>query len=113
MQRAHKEADSQVACLPSTTGPVLTCVNGALAEPKRTLKRVLSLEYRRAIHKDIAIAVQISRDFVGKVNAIDIPVYLMSDGKAGLSGGFSIGYSSDNDKLQIGVFVTQPFSLFN
>lgn len=113
VQRSYKEADGQVACLPTTTGAILSCVNGALSAPTNTVKRIISLEHRRSVSKTLAIAIQLSHDFASGVNTIDIPVYLISDGKAGLSGGFAVGYSSDKDKIQLGVFVTQPFSLFN
>jgi hypothetical protein len=66
-----------------------------------------------------AIAPQFSYDLVGDAYGVDVPFYLVGDGKGKLRGGFRLGYTNQkkadggrDDDISLGVFLGVPFSVF-
>ena len=113
VESAYKDAKSSTACLPSptSTNTLLTCANGSIGAPTRETTQKLDLEYRRKISERYAYSVQLSRDFKDKVTSVLLPFYLVGNDKDGLSGGISLGWSSDDKKVAASVFVGKAFSV--
>lgn len=110
--RDFRPGDSKIACLAAST-PVLQCVQGALAAPEKQLAKIVSLEYRTYLGKSTgaALAVQLARDLSSKTSSVQVPLYLVGNGKDGLTGGIALSYATDDHKVGVAVFVTQGFAL--
>lgn len=115
VQSAYKDAKSSSQCLqsPPASGAFLTCADGPIGEPSRATTQILSLEWRRQITEKIAFSMQVSRDFKSKVSTVQVPVYFIGDAKSGLSGGLAFGWTSEDHKTSLGVFVGQAFKLLD
>lgn len=108
--RTYKEGDSQIACLAVST-PVLQCVQGSLAAPEKQLAKIISLEYRTYLGKGAALAVQLARDLSSNTSSVQVPLYLIGNGKDSLTGGIALSYTTDDHKVGVAVFVAQGFAL--
>jgi hypothetical protein len=113
VQAVVKDAKSSTACLqnPGGSSALLTCASGAIGPPKRQNTQVLDLEWRRKVADRYAFSLQLSHDFKEKVTTATLPVYLIGNKTDPLTGGVSLGWSSDDRKLSIGVFVGKAFTL--
>jgi hypothetical protein len=115
VESAYKDAKSSSLCLqtPPATGTFLTCADGPIGEPSRTTTQILSLEWRRQITEKVAFSLQASRDFKNRISTIQLPLYFIGDAKSGLSGGLTLGWTSEDHKASLGVFVGQAFKLLD
>jgi len=115
VEAAYKDAKSSTQCLqtPPATGAFLTCADGPIGEPSRSTTQILNLEWRRQITDKVAFSLQASRDFKNKISTVQLPVYFISDAKSGLSGGLTLGWTSEDHKASLGVFVGQSFKLLD
>lgn len=115
VQSSYKDAKSSSQCLatPSANSSFLTCANGSIGSPAHKTTEILALEWRQQVTEHAAIALQVSRDFRNKITAVQLPVYFIHDAKGGLTGGFTFGWTSQDHKGSMGVFVNQAFSLFD
>jgi len=113
VQQAYKDATSKVLCpaMPSGAGPI-SCISGPVGVPADKKQELLTLEFRQAVSKDLAVSVSGTRDFKNKVSGVQVPIYLVSDGKS-LTGGIRFDWSSDTHKTTAGIFIGQPFQLSN
>ena len=112
-QSAPKDASSRSTCLstPPTGQTLLTCANGPIGAPARKTTQILSIEARAVFSTHYAAELQASRDFRNHLSAVHIPMYFIPSDKTGLSGGIVLGWTSDDHKVGLGVFVGQSFSV--
>lgn len=115
VRSAYKDAKSSTQCLqtPPATGASLICADGPIGEPEQTTTQILNLEWRRQITEKLAFSLQASRDFKNKISTVQLPVYFIGDAKNGLSGGLTLGWTNDDHKASMGVFVGQSFKLLD
>jgi hypothetical protein len=116
-EESFQEGQSTTACL-AGSGPVLTCVSGALGPVKRVKKDILSLEGRWVpgqIDLGIArakfgIAPKVAYDTRTDNWAVAVPIYLFGD-KTGLTGGVRGDWRSTDHDIAVGVFITKTLSI--
>lgn len=79
---------------------------------------MLSFDYRHRIIigetsliPAIGISAMATYDALNDDFGIDVPVYLVSDGKSGLTGGIRFVYTTSDKEFIAGVFVGTAFSL--
>jgi len=114
-QRTYKDADAKILCPQATTFPV-TCVNGAVGEPKPAIRRIASMTLR---YKTAPLngEVTVSYDQKSKVKGIDMPMYFIQ-AKEGdrnfipFNAGVRLGWRSDTKDTSVGVFIGSPFSFY-
>jgi len=106
--QAYKDQDSKILC-PAGAG-VVTCINGPIGAPKLNHTQAVTLEVRHQF-RHVAIAPQISYDTKTKETKIDVPIYMITDGNNGLTGGVRFGWSSKDKDTVFGLFVTKAFTL--
>lgn len=117
-QRSYKAAATQVICPVMQGAATLTCVTGAGGTPSRKDGLLLSLEGRRLFATGslflptVGLAPQLTYDALQDRFGVDVPVYLVADGKSGLLGGVRVGWTSGDGGFVAGVFVGSAFSLF-
>jgi len=112
-QSSPKDAASRTTCLstPPAGQSLLVCANGPVGAPTRKTSRILSLEARVALDTHLAAELQASRDFSKHVSAVHLPLYFIPSDKTGLTGGVVLGWTSQDHKASLGVFVGQSFSV--
>lgn len=111
---AYKAGDTTTNCPASGDASVVSCVTAPLDEPKKNEKTVATLEFRRSTElrgAPIAFSPSVNYDFNNNVFGIDVPVYLWSNEKGRLTGGFKAGWRDDGDGIDIGLFVGTAFTL--
>lgn len=113
LQSAPEDAASRTACLPTPAPgqPLLACASGPIGAPTRTRTGILSLEARAAVSSRFAVELQASRDLRNHLNAVHLPLYFLPSDPSGLSGGLVLGWTSEDHKASLGVFVSQSFSV--
>ena len=122
-QKGFKAANASTTCpvSPDEGEDFLTCVPGPRSAPSRVEKFILATELRQLVHLEgrglidsFGIAPRFEFDTKSDDLAFDFPVYLVTDKKNGLVGGFRVGYEEkdDEDDVKFGVFVGKAFSLF-
>jgi hypothetical protein len=89
------------------------CITGSFGAPTRNIRRLISTEFRYSA-ETLAVAPVVTRDYVNKVNGIDIPIYFVPTAKdakqPGLNGGIDVGWRSDTHG-SLGIFVGSNFDL--
>lgn len=117
-QRVFKDATAGALCPAAAAGSELLCLTGPIGGPKRDEKLLLSLDYRHKIvigETSLIPAIGISAmgtyDALNDEFGVDVPIYLVSDGKSGLTGGIRFGYTTSDKEFIAGVFVGTAFSL--
>lgn len=110
-RRTFKESESSIRC-PTAGGAVVQCVEGAFAAPSDKLGTALTLEGRMLFRTNVGAALSIARDFGQKTTGVELPVYWLSDGSGGLTGGIKFNWESGQRKTAASVFVGAPFTLF-
>lgn len=88
-----------------------TCRELPLGEPLVTDDVVARVEWRRLTER-IGISPVLSWRIEEEVVGIDVPIYLARDAAGLLTSGIRLGWRSDRDEPQLGIFVAKPFSLF-
>jgi len=107
---AYKDQGTKTLC-PSGPG-VVACVTGPIGAPKLKKTQTVAFEVRHTF-KHFAIAPQLSYDAGSKETAFDLPIYMVGDGKDGLTGGIRFGWTSKEKEATAGFFVTKAFNLFD
>lgn len=116
-QRSFKDATSKTLCPEPTTFPV-TCVNGAIGEPKLTRARIWSLSARHSSGSGLLdLAPTLSYDTVSKVKGVDLPMYFIkgsADSKkiVPFNAGVRLGWRSDTKEGTVAIFVGSDFDLY-
>jgi hypothetical protein len=116
-QNTYKDATQAALCPAGVAGAEVTCKIGPLGKPKRDEKLLWSLEYRHQFSNPgsffpaVGLSTMLTYDSRNDVFGVDVPVYLVSDPKNGLTGGVRLGYRDDDDEVIVGVFVGTAFSL--
>ena len=112
-QRAYTDSASKILC-PAGSAPV-TCVNGSIGAPTATTKVLLAVEARAfeswSNFIPMGVAPMFTFDAKSHAYAFDVPVYLYSDGKNGLTGGVRADWTSVKHRVIFGVFVTKAFDV--
>ena len=115
-QDAVEDADKGVLCPPSS-GAAVQCLSGPLGRPSSDDRLLTSIEYRSQfetrlpLFPRIGTSLEFSYDHESDTYGIDLPIYLVSDDKGGLTGGVRLGYTSEDDDFVAAVFIGAPLSL--
>lgn len=123
--RTWRGQDEVTICQPITP-PQSQCITAAGSAPVRQRTVIANVGWRHAFAPShggfakFAIAPLVSLDIKNKAVAVDVPLYLIGDGKGGLRGGVRVTYTNErkngggrDDDVKFGVFVGVPFSLFS
>ena len=107
--KAYKAQAAQNVCSAAGFGPSGTqaCSVFSVGAPSREDKSVFSVEYARSVAGTGAARLAISYDASSAVTGIDLPVYVFTDIKGGLSGGVRFGYRSDTRRVSASLFVSE------
>lgn len=114
-QRAYKAADETIVCKPIVVDPSNDCVTAAPAAPQRTERLNLSLEYRRVFDSgwrrgSFAISPRAAIDALSGEFEAELPVYFIPRTSSPVSPGVRVSYSSEEEKLDFGLFLKSTFS---
>jgi hypothetical protein len=109
----YSAGKKKILC-PFNAGPApIQCFNDPASAPTKDKSVLAQFDLRQYLGKglgtDFAIAPLITYDVSDDVLGVDIPVYLVSDGKFGLTGGIRAGWRSDTKNVVAGVFVGKSF----
>jgi len=104
----YKDADAKTLC-PQGTGTI-TCKSGPLGAPVKDNAESAYVELRRELRAH-AFSLKVGYDFEKEQLSLDVPIYLVPNADASLSGGIRLGWV-ETQGAQIGVFVTSVFSIF-
>jgi hypothetical protein len=111
-QESYKESKTQTVCPVTTTGTSFVCDTGALGEPGHKQKQIVYVEGRTEF-LSLGLNIRVSHDFKNYDTGIDAPVYIFHDKKNNLNGGLRFGWTKNDHKALLGVFVGGSFSLFD
>jgi hypothetical protein len=123
--RRYKAHDEVTLCQAINAVPQTQCITAPDGAPVRKTSTVAALDLRHAFgapghSASLAIAPQFSYDFRSDAYAIDLPVYLVTDGAGKLRGGVRFGYTNTKktgggrkDDASLSLFVGVPFSVFH
>lgn len=117
-QQAYEAAKTETACPVSMVPDTVRCATGPLAPPTETEKLLLSAEVRQPIYdgiggfiESLGIAPKVEFDALSDDYSVDVPVYVVPDKDGNLTGGFRLGYTSDEDEFIAGIFIGAKFGL--
>lgn len=113
-ERSYKGAEKQALCNPLGETGSFTCMDVALAPPKKVDETVYFAEYRSYIPGSTMIAIAPRLEFnTGKNDyGFQLPVYLVADPKRVLDGGVVFGWTSEDD-FSFGIFFGKSFKFFD
>jgi hypothetical protein len=118
-QQAYQDADkgvTQTKCK-VTVSPNINCVTGFIGAPTTQDKALLSLDYRFVgsslpiIGTRYGIDPGFTYDAKARSEAVQFPVYLMTDSSKNLTGGIRYDWTSTSHVSTVGLFVSAAFSL--
>lgn len=109
----YEAADKRILCPGNPTNIVIECFNTPDAPPTRDKSLLASFDLRQYLGDDlgfpVAIAPLVTYDISDDVLGVDVPLYLVGNGEAGLSGGVRVGWRSDTDDAVVGIFIGKTF----
>ncbi len=109
---SYKDDDAVIRCLASAS-VVLTCANGAMKAPQRSVGNIAEIEYRQLFSDGkYAASLIVSRDTSAGKTEVQVPIYFLGDGDAVVNGGVRLGWNSLDRKGVLSVFVGAPFKLW-
>ncbi len=114
-QRGYESADEAIVCKPVVVNPTQDCTKGVPTAPSRTENLNLSLEVRRVFDSgwkpgSFAISPKGVIDTLSGEYEIELPVYFIPRGNLPVAPGFKVSYSSEKDKVALGLFLRSTFS---
>lgn len=107
------DGETQTKCLPD-----LTCASGFIGAPVLKDKALISADFRWMVGRiegvkiPFGIAPKITYDAIADSEAVQFPVYFVSDSDGKLSGGIRYDWTSTTHVSTVGIFVSTAFSLF-
>lgn len=112
-QYGYEAGKKQILCPGNPTNVVIQCFNDPVGAPKKDKSLLVSFDLRHYLGDGLGIPMAISPlvtyDVLDDVVGIDFPLYLVGDGKLGLSGGIRAGWRSDTKDAVVGIFVGKRF----
>lgn len=112
-QHGYKAGQNKILCPANPTNAVIQCFNDPVGPPQKDKSALLSVDMRHYLGEGLgipmAIAPLVTYDVNDDVVGVDLPLYLVSDGKLGLSGGLRMGWRSDTKDAVFGIFVGKRF----
>jgi len=112
-QYGYKAGKNKILCPGNPTNAVIQCFNDPVGPPSKEKSLLLSFDLRHYLGDGLgvpmAVAPLITYDATDDVLGVDLPLYLVSDGKLGLSGGLRMGWRSDTKDAVFGIFVGKRF----
>lgn len=113
-QNAYEADEESVVCRPIVADPADDCVVAASAAPKNVERLNFSLEHRRILGPigpgSLAISPRATYDALSDEFGAELPIYYALDGDVPISPGVTIGYSSEKDEFEVGLFLKTGFS---
>ena len=113
-QDGFKDAGSaKTECL-TTTAPVTSCVNGFIGPPTRKERELLGVDLRfigNAFGVPIGVDPGVTYDARSHSEAIQFPIYFITDTSGGLTGGIRYDWTSEKHISVIGIFASAAFSI--
>lgn len=110
---AYETGDKQILCPPNPTNTVIECFNDPTSAPTRDKSVLASLDLRHYVGRiagaPMAVSPQFTYDISDDIFGIDLPIYLVGDGKGGLTGGLRTGWRSDTKNVTVGIFIGKRF----
>lgn len=108
--------DPKVVCKPVILNVDTDCANGIVAAPANVERLNLSLEYRQAFEigsgsNALALAPKFEVDALGGEWTASMPVYLLLDSELPFTPGISVNYESEDDEVDVGIFLRATFGL--
>jgi hypothetical protein len=109
----YEAGKKQILC-PFNAGPgPVQCFNDPASPPKKDKSLLIKFDLRQylgeALGTSFAIAPLVTYDTSDDVVGIDVPLYVISDGDFGLTGGIRAGWRSDTKDVVVGIFVGKAF----
>ncbi len=105
-KRDYEDNDPATLCSPITGSVLQDCTSLPLGKAKVVNSLVSGLELRY-FYPNFALAPSVRYDHESDVWGIELPVFLVRDEKDAFTGGFKLGWRSDQDKVVAAVFVTK------
>jgi hypothetical protein len=109
----YEAGKKQILC-PFNVGPgPVQCFNDPASPPKKDKSLLIKFDLRhyigQALGTSFAIAPLVTYDTSDDVVGVDVPLYVVSDGDFGLTGGIRAGWRSDTKDVVVGFFVGKAF----
>ena len=116
---SYEQAPQKTACR-ATTGPVISCVTGALGRAEQRIRDEVSLEVGRALGESflwtvrptIGVKAKVTYDLNNDEWGVGLPIYMFGD-KNGLTGGLRADWGSKSGDIVVGVFLNARFSILD
>jgi hypothetical protein len=105
-KRDYEENDPATLCSPIAGSVLQDCTSLPLGKAKVVDSLVSGLELRYFFPR-FALAPSVQYDHKADVWGIEVPVFLVRNDKDAFTGGFKLGWRSDQDKVVAAVFVTK------
>ncbi|MDQ4088067.1 MAG: hypothetical protein M3177_08700 [Pseudomonadota bacterium] len=115
-ERTWEAADEEIICRPVVVDPDDDCVSGAPTRPEQAERLNLSLEYRRVFDTgrggmSLAMSPRGTIDALSGDFEAELPIYVIPrDEDFPITPGVTLGYSTDEDEVTLGIFLRTSFS---
>ncbi|MES2130360.1 MAG: hypothetical protein V4463_24075 [Pseudomonadota bacterium] len=111
-QRAFEEGDDTILCPVGAAGAgSVTCVSGALGQPRSITKKLLAVDLRRDFGA-VGVGFTLTHDFARKDTTVELPVYFIKDGDGKLNAGVKFAYRSEKKQYGASIFVGSSLGIF-
>jgi hypothetical protein len=113
-QSAYKDNGSGKIQCKTTTAPITSCVSGFIGSPNRTDRTLLSTDLRFIVSPlgfPIGFDPKVTYDAHQRSEAVQFPIYFISDASGGLAGGIRYDWNSEKHISVIGIFASAAFDV--
>jgi hypothetical protein len=107
----YKAGDSVAICTPLVGTGLERCSNGFFGPPSRKAGLFAATDAHVSLGKGAAAIIKAEYDFRANGVTVEVPLYFVPNDKNALLGGLLTGWSSQEKRLAIGLFVGSAYGL--
>ncbi|HEU4557691.1 MAG TPA: hypothetical protein VFS20_07565, partial [Longimicrobium sp.] len=110
-EQRFEDGDEVEICSPVGVGTAERCETAHLGEPESASSTVITGQARRFLSTSTAVNPRLVYRLDDKTWSMEVPFYFIPNGDGALIGGIVPGWSSEDDKFTIRLFVGRAFGL--
>ena len=116
-QDSYQDQTSKTMCPESLGSKPVTCQTGSFGAPALQVKSLIAIEAKwifatnpNWIVPQVGIDPKFTYDTHARQYGVDVPIYVLSNGSKGLTGGIDVGWSN-TAHATVGLFLNQPLQV--
>jgi hypothetical protein len=111
-QRSYRAGQKTEICRPTAVASVIRCADETIGAPTESERVILTGGHRRRFGSAVAIAPRIHYDLQNSELGVELPIYALRNADRGLTGGITLGWTTESEELAVQIFVGSIFGIF-